>query len=460
MPVSSVGRHAPARLRCLEWERGGATDARPRRIRNGSAVLLQRFLRRGVGIGQQRNQVARLGGHGHARLAEGGLLALGRTLAAAHDGAGVAHPLARRRGATGDEAHHRDVHVLLDVLGGLLLVVATDLTDQDRRLGVGVGLEGLEAVDEVRADDRIAADADTGALTQPTARELVDDLVGERAAAADHAHLALAADVTRQDTDLRLARADQAGAVRADQTRATLLDEGVGGHHVVHRKALGDAYDELDPGVDGLVDRVDGEGRRHEDAADVRAGLLDRVADGVEHGNAHMLLATLARRHATDQVASVLLHLPGVESAVAASDPLDDDPAALVGEDAHCAPPASSRAFCTASSMVTAGCSSLPSSILRPSSSFVPVRRTTIGTLTSIISLAFSSPAATSSQRVIPPKMLNRIAFTLSSRRMIFMAVTTFSGLLLPPMSRKFAGLPPKCWTRSMVAMANPAPLT
>ena len=43
---------------------------------------------------------------------------------------------------------------------------------------------------------------------------------------------------------------------------------------------------------------------------------------------------------------------------------------------------------------------------------------------------------------------------------MIRRALKTFSGLELPPTSRKFAGLAPKYLIKSMVAMASPAPLT
>jgi hypothetical protein len=43
----------------------------------------------------------------------------------------------------------------------------------------------------------------------------------------------------------------------------------------------------------------------------------------------------------------------------------------------------------------------------------------------------------------MPPRMLNRIAFTLGSAVMISSALTTFSGFDEPPMSRKLAGSPP-----------------
>ena len=51
-----------------------------------------------------------------------------------------------------------------------LLGGAADLADHQDAVGVGVGLEELEHVDEVDAVDRIAADADAGRLADARAR--------------------------------------------------------------------------------------------------------------------------------------------------------------------------------------------------------------------------------------------------------------------------------------------------
>ena len=71
-----------------------------------------------------------------------------------------------------------------------------------------------------------------------------------------------------------------------------------------------------------------------------------------------------------------------------------------------------------------------------------------------------SGPRATSSPRVMPPKMLTRIALTFGSARIIRIAAATLSARAPPPMSRKFAGSPPARLTRSIVVIASPAPLT
>ena len=68
-------------------------------------------------------------------------------------------------------------------------------------------------------------------------------------------------------------------------------------------------------------------------------------------------------------------------------------------------------------------------------------------------------PLAISSQRVIPPKMLKRIAFTLRSEVITSSASTIASAFEPPPASRKFAGLPPAWATTSSVDMQSPAPL-
>ena len=60
-------------------------------------------------------------------------------------------------------------------VGRFLFGRAADLAEHDHGLGLGVGLEQLEAVDEARAGNRVAADAD--------ARRDADALLGQLVAA-------------------------------------------------------------------------------------------------------------------------------------------------------------------------------------------------------------------------------------------------------------------------------------
>ena len=70
------------------------------------------------------------------------------------------------------------------------------------------------------------------------------------------------------------------------------------------------------------------------------------------------------------------------------------------------------------------------------------------------------TPAATRSQRTIPPNMLIKIAFTLGSFKIILNPASTVCAFAVPPTSKKLAGSPPLNLIISIVAMASPAPFT
>jgi hypothetical protein len=117
----------------------------------------------------------------------------------------VAHRLAGRRGDAGDVADDRLRHVLRDELGRLFLGRAADLAAHHDQLGLRVLLEERDDVDEARTRDGVAADADDARVAEAASRELVADLVGERAGAADDADVALLEELRRDDPDVRLA---------------------------------------------------------------------------------------------------------------------------------------------------------------------------------------------------------------------------------------------------------------
>ena len=81
--------------------------------------------------------------------------------------------------------------------------------------------------------------------------------------------------------------------------------------------------------------------------------------------------------------------------------------------------------------------------IFLPSSTLVPSRRTTSGTLSETWRAAWTTPLAIVSHFMMPPKMFTRIAFSPGFFSMILKASVTFSAVAPPPTSRKFAGLPP-----------------
>ena len=132
-------------------------------------------------------------------------------------------------------------------------------------------------------------------LPEPEPGQLVADLVRQRPRARHEPDRALGEDLGRDDPDVRLPRRQRARAVRAEHRDPARPDVVVDAQHLVRRQALGDADHRLDPGVDGLVDRVRREARRDEDHRRVRAGLVDRLGDGVEDRDALDVLAALAR---------------------------------------------------------------------------------------------------------------------------------------------------------------------
>lgn len=98
--------------------------------------------------------------------------------------------------------------------------------------------------------------------------------------------------------------------------------------------------------------------------------------------------------------------------------------------------------------------------IFCPSSSFVPRSRTTTGTFIFKSWKAKIIPSAIISQRVKPPNILTKMAFTRVSEQMTRNDDLTVSDVALPPVSRKLAHRPPWMVSASTVFMARPAPLT
>src|SRR5207237_6286116 len=95
----------------------------------------------------------------------------------------MAHAATRRRRLSGNKPDHGLRYVALHELRRLLLIRATDLPDHDDSPRFGIGFKGGETVDEVCADERIAADSHARRLPHPMSRELMDDFVSQRAAA-------------------------------------------------------------------------------------------------------------------------------------------------------------------------------------------------------------------------------------------------------------------------------------
>ncbi len=248
----------------------------------------------------------------------------------------MAHAASGRRGRARDEGRHRLLHVLLDVGGGVFLAGAADFADENDRVGIRVFVEHPDRVGVRRAVDRVAADADAGALAETARGELPNRLVGQRAAARDNADLAGLVDVAGHDAYLALAGRDDAGTVRPNQPHLLVAQADLGPHHVDNRDALGDTNNQFDARIGRFKNRVSRAGRRDEDHRGVATGFLARFPRRVEDGNLALpRFAATAGRDAGDDVRAVLGALFGVESAGFASDALHKQARVLVNEDGH-----------------------------------------------------------------------------------------------------------------------------
>ena len=107
---------------------------------------------------------------------------------------------------------------MLDEIASVLFGRAADFADHNDALGFRVAEEHVQAVNEVGAVDRIAADADASRLTKTGRGGLSDRLVRQRTGTRYDADLAALMNVARHNADLALARRDHAGAIRADET--------------------------------------------------------------------------------------------------------------------------------------------------------------------------------------------------------------------------------------------------
>ena len=113
----------------------------------------------------------------------------------------------------------------------------------------------------------------------------------------------------------------------------------VGGRdHVTNRNPLGDTDDQVHLGIDRLVDRRGGEGRRHVDHGDVTTGLLPGFADGIVDRYAFDFLPGLARRdagHVGMLAESILDAVLGMKCAGLAGDALGDDARIFIDQYTH-----------------------------------------------------------------------------------------------------------------------------
>src|SRR5437667_11005802 len=176
--------------------------------------------------GESRTEVRGRFDGSDTRSGHRGVFVFGRTLPAADDGSRMAHAASRRSGLPCDETDDRLLHVALDPFGGALFGVAADFADQNNGVRVRIVVEKLDGVEKCRANDGIAADANARGLADAELRQLMDGFVGERAAAADDANVALLVDAAGHDADFAFPRGDDARTIRADEARLLEIYDG------------------------------------------------------------------------------------------------------------------------------------------------------------------------------------------------------------------------------------------
>ena len=121
--------------------------------------------------------------------------------------------------------------------------------------------------------------------------------------------------VTRHDSNLALARLDDTGAVRSDQSGLVLgLHDRLDLDHVKSRDALSDTDYEVHLSFDSLQDGVGSEGRRNVDDGSLSIGGGLGLSHGAEDGKAEMLGASFAFVDAADDLGAVGKGLLSMES--------------------------------------------------------------------------------------------------------------------------------------------------
>ncbi len=282
---------------------------------------------------------AKVGGtlcHIQTAAAQGIHLRLRGVIRTADDGAGVTHTTSRRSSAPRDERHYWLVlHVGLNPTASVHLISAADLADHDDAIGVLVGGEHFQNVDEIQTLHRIATDTHAGGLTDAAFAGLPDRLIGERPGTTDDAHglprgsvEPVRVNVARHDADLAatfVATAgtglapgrDDAGAVGADQHGLWIPSKArAHADHVLHRDAFGDGHNGLDASVGGFKDGVGGKWRRHKDHGGGSTGGSNSLSNGVKDGQpVGILLTALAWGGSANHARSVLKAALGVEGA-------------------------------------------------------------------------------------------------------------------------------------------------
>ncbi|GDA34968.1 hypothetical protein HmCmsJML164_01697 [Escherichia coli] len=200
----------------------------------------------------------------------------------------MTHTFAFRRSHTSDVTHNWLGNVLLDVRRCFFFSATADLTDHHDRFGLRIFFEHFEDVDKVRTRDRVAADTDTGRLTETVIRGLFNRFIGQRTGTGNDTHFTRFVNVTRLDTDFAFPRGDNAWAVRADHTNACFIQFHFHRQHIQRRDAFSDGDNQFDACIDSFQNGVFAERCWYVDNRGGSASSSNSFTHGVEHRQAEV----------------------------------------------------------------------------------------------------------------------------------------------------------------------------
>lgn len=124
-------------------------------------------------------------------------------------------------------------------------------------------------------------------------------------------------DVARHDTDLALARLNDSGTVRSDQSGLVLgLHDRFHFDHVHGGDSLGDANHEVHFSLDGLENSVGSERRRHIDDGSLGSGGGLGFSAVLEDGEVEVGGSGLSLVNSSDDLSAIGDRLLGVEGAL------------------------------------------------------------------------------------------------------------------------------------------------
>lgn len=131
--------------------------------------------------------------------------------------------------------------------------------------------------------------------------------------------------MARHDADFAFAWGDDAGAVRANEAHAFLLDVDFHVQHIQSRNAFGDADDQRNAGISGFDDRIFAVRRRYVDNRCIGFDGGNGFAHGVEHRQAKVGGAAFTWGDTANHFGAVGNRLFAVESALFAGEALAND---------------------------------------------------------------------------------------------------------------------------------------